>query len=745
MFERFRKNRYGYSRWDGSQQIEGLDADDILKALSDDYLENGNLQQALRRLMQEGIRGEDGQRAMGLREMMERMRNMRSEQLNRYNMASGVMDDLRQKLEEIKQLEREGIQQRLDSQQQQSQPGNPPQPEGQQSQSDQQGQQPQAGSQSQQGQQPQAGNQSQRGQQSQQNQQGQTGQSGQQGQQGQTGQESGDLTPEQMRKMLEMIAKRKQEYLDKLPEDVPGQIKSLSEYDFMDDEAREKFQELMASLQQQMMQQFFQGMQQSLQNMTPEDIARMREMIRDLNKMLRERQEGREPDFDSFMQKHGEYFPGVNSLDDLIEQMQQQMAAMQGIMDNLSPDQQRELQNLMEQLMGDDRIRVDMMELAQNLEALAPMEQMRTRFPFRGSESMPLNEAMRMMGRLQQMEGLEDQFQMARRLDDIEAIDSQKVKELLGDEEYQSVEQLKELMKMLEEAGYIQKKGNRWELTARGIRKIGQKALQDIFDKMKRDGFGRHASPFRGSGGERTDESKKYQFGDPFLLDLEKTLMNSLHRRGIGTPVTLDKEDFEVYKTEFTTQSSTVLMIDMSLSMVYNGCQQAAKKVAVALESLIRSQFPRDNLYIVGFSYLAREYKPEELVEISMYDNDRGTNMAHGLMVARQLLARHRGVNKQIIMITDGGPTVWYEESMGGWQFAYPSPLAEKQALLEAQRCTKDGIVINTFMLDDDQWMLAFVDQLSKINRGRMFYADKDNLGEYLLFDYLSSKRKFVS
>ena len=163
----------------------------------------------------------------------------------------------------------------------------------------------------------------------------------------------------------------------------------------------------------------------------------MREMIRDLNKMLHDRQEGQEPDFDSFMQKHGEYFPGVNSLDDLIEQMQQQMAAMQGIMDNLSPEQRQELQDLMEQLMGDDRIRVDMMELAMNLEALAPMEQMRTRFPFQGDESLPLNEAMRMMNRLQQMEGLEDQIGEARRLDDLEAIDSEKVKDLLGDEEYQ--------------------------------------------------------------------------------------------------------------------------------------------------------------------------------------------------------------------------------------------------------------------------------------------------------------------
>ena len=715
MFERFFKNRYGYSRWDGTQQVEGLDADEILKALSDDYMENGNLQQALKRLMQDGMRSDDGRRTMGLRELMERMREQRNQQLNRYNMASGVMDDLREKLEEIKQLERAGIQRRLD---------------GEQSDQQQADQQPARGAQGQEDQQQSPGSQSQQG---------------QEGQQGESGGENGsDLTPEQKRKMLEMIAKRKQDYLDNLPADIPGQVKGLSEYDFMDDQAREKFKELMDSLQQQMMQQFFQGMQQSLQNMTPEDIARMREMIRDLNKMLRERQEGKEPDFDSFMQKHGEYFPGVNSLDDLIEQMQQQMAAMQGIMENLSSEQREELQNLMEQLMGDDRIRVDLMELAQNLEAVAPMENMRTRFNFRGDESLPLNEAMRMMSRLQQMEGLEDQLSEARRMDNLEAIDSEKVKELLGDEEYQSVEQLKELMKMLEEAGYIQKRGNRWELTARGIRKIGQKALQDIFNKLKRDGFGRHVSPFRGVGGERTDESKVYQFGDPFLLDLEKTLMNALHRRGTGTPVGLQKEDFEVYRTEFTTQSSTVLMIDMSLSMIYNGCQPAAKKVAVALESLIRSQFPRDNLYIVGFSRIAQEFKPNELIEMSTLDNQQGTNMAHGLMLSRQLLARHRGVNKQIIMITDGGPTVWYED--GEWLFNWPyNHMAEQQTLLEVQRCTREGITINTFMLEDDNWMIAFVNQMSQINHGRTFYADKNNLGEYLLVDYLNSKRKIVS
>src|SRR5438067_10831124 len=206
MFERFFKNRYGYSRWDGTQRIEGPDADDVLKALSDDYMENGNLQQALKRLMQNGIPNEDGRQTMGLRELMERMRNQRNQQLDRYNMASGVMDDLREKLEEIKRMEREGIQRRLDEKstdQQQQQPG---------------GQQSQAGQQDQQGQQGQ--------------QQPSASQSGQQGQEGQSAGGDDDFTPEQKQKMLEMIARRKQEYLEKLPQDVPGQIKGLSEYDF---------------------------------------------------------------------------------------------------------------------------------------------------------------------------------------------------------------------------------------------------------------------------------------------------------------------------------------------------------------------------------------------------------------------------------------------------------------------------------------------------------------------------------
>ncbi len=626
-------SRYNYSRWDGTQRIEGLDADEILEALSEDFLREGDLRRALERLMRQGFQGRDGERRMGLQELMERLRNRRQQQLGRYNMSS-VMEDIQKKLEEVKELERSGIQRRLDdasgrprqdsstdadSNQDQQGPSAEEGAAGEEGFNSEEGAEGAEGQQGQQGQrgQPRAQQASQRGQAGQMGQQ--TGQRGlrQPGQQqGQSGAQQGaqgipeGVDPNMLRNMLEKMANRKLQFLDQLPEDVPGQIKELRDYEFMDDAARQAFEELLQMLQQQVMQQYFQGMQQAIQNMTPEDLKRIRDMVRELNQMLRDRQDGKEPDFDAFMQKYGDFFPGVNSLDDLIEQMQRQMAQMQALMDSMTPEMRDQLQGMVDQMLGDDRLRVDMMELAGHLDRLGPND-FRTRFDFQGDESLSLKEALDLMGQLQGMDELEQQMREARRLGDLDDIDADKVRQLLGDEEGQAMEQLQDLMKMLEEAGYIQRQGSRWELTARGMRKIGQKALQDIFAQLKRDRFGQHATISRGTGGERTDESKVYQFGDPFLLDLEKTLMNSLHRNGAGTPVRLQKDDFEVYRTELLTQSSTVLMLDMSMSMVYNYCSQAAKRVAVALESLIRGQFPRDSLSIVTFSRVARIRKAE--------------------------------------------------------------------------------------------------------------------------------------
>jgi uncharacterized protein with von Willebrand factor type A (vWA) domain len=405
---------------------------------------------------------------------------------------------------------------------------------------------------------------------------------------------------EALRKMLESMANKKREYLDALPESVPQRFQALSQYDFMDTEARDKFEQLKQMLQQQIMQSYFQGMQQALQSITPEDLQRTREMVRDLNQMLEDRIQGREPKFEEFMQKYGDMFPGVNSLDELLEQMQRRMAAMQAMMESMSPEMREQLQQMMDNLIGDDRLRADLARLALNMHQLFPNRQGRQRYPFSGDEPLSMLEAMAMMEQLQAMDEIEAQMRAAQNGEGIEDIDLDKVRNALGAEEANRLEQLQQITKMLEEAGFIKKNGDTYELTPRGIRKIGQKALQDVFGQLKRDSFGKHKTDFRGAGGERIDDTKRYDFGDPFLMDIQKTTMNAIQRQGRGTPVKLEPTDFEVYRTEQLTQSATVLMLDMSRSMFLNGCFSSAKKVAMALHSLIKGQYPRDVLHIVG-------------------------------------------------------------------------------------------------------------------------------------------------
>jgi uncharacterized protein with von Willebrand factor type A (vWA) domain len=549
MFDRFRTRKpFRYSRWDGSQRLDDLDAESILDTLSDDYMRHGDLRRALERLMREGFTDRDGQRRMGLQDLMERLRQMRNRRQQRYNM-DGVMDDIKQRLEEIKQLEREGIQRRLDSQlgpqnQQQGQQSGQPQDgdHSGQAQDGQQGESGESGESDEQGQQGQQGQMqgSQSGQQSGQQRGGQSGQSGQAAGQPQLPE---GMDPEALKRVLENMAKKKFDFLDQLPPEPAGQIEQLSDYDFMDAEAREKFQELLQMLQQQVMQSYFQGMQQAIQNMSPEDLARMREMVRELNQMLRDRAEGKEPDFDSFMQKYGDYFgPGINNLDDLIEQMQRQQAAMQAVMDSMSPEQRQQLQQMVDQLIGDDRLRVDLAELAMNLEAASPgMGERRTRFKLSGDEPLSLAEAKSLMGMLQEMDELEGQLRDARRSGEIEGLDPEKMRDLVGDEEAQALEQIQRMMRELEEEGLVKRNGDRYELTSKGIRRIGQKALEDIFAQLQKDAFGAHRLPERGYGGERDDETKPYAFGDPFHLHLGKTLMNGVTREGAGTPIRLDK------------------------------------------------------------------------------------------------------------------------------------------------------------------------------------------------------------
>jgi uncharacterized protein with von Willebrand factor type A (vWA) domain len=731
--------RFRYSQWDGTQDIPALDADDVLQSLSDDLLSFGDLQQALRNMMQRGIRTPDGDRTDGMRDLLQRLRQQRRQQLERFDLSS-VFDDIQRQLDEILDLERDALDGRLDEV--------GPRPEPQQSTGEQQDQfappdgrdQPPSSSTL-----PPSG--------------------------GEMPQEEGgtpdaaSLTDDEMERLKEALRQRlerKQEQIEHLPEDAAGQVKELQEYEFEDDEARQKYEELLDQLKQSMMNRFFNDMSQMMSDMSPEDMEQAREMMRDLNEMLERQRRGEDPRFDEFMDKWGDMF-GDNppqSLDELVEQMQQQAAQMQNLMSSLPGDMRQQLGDMMQQLMGEMGMEQELAQLAQNLEALYPMRDMLNQYPFRGQEEIDLQAAMSLMGDMQQLDELERALERVQYGGNIDDIDPDQLEELMGEEAREILEQLKQLLELLEEAGYLEKKGNAWELTPRGNRRIGEKALAEIYANLKRQNFGKHNVPETGRYGDRADDTKAYEFGDPFHLNLKETISNAILRtstdsplpplggeaeaRGGRFPIQLSPDDFEVYRSETLTQTATVVMLDLSWSMALRGSFQAAKKVAMALNNLIRMQYPRDSLYLIGFSAYARELKADQLPYVRWDETVLGTNMHHALLIAQQLLAKHKVGTRQIIMITDGEPTAHLEQ--GRSYFAYPpSPITIRETLKEVRHCTKKDIVINVFMLDRSYYLKEFVDRVARINGGRVFYSQPDELGEYVLHDFVTNRRKTLS
>jgi uncharacterized protein with von Willebrand factor type A (vWA) domain len=658
-------SRAQYSRWDGTQVGFDLDADSLLEEMTDDLLYHGDLNAALRRMMQQGFQDRQGRDVQGMREMLEKLREQRREQLDRYDLG-GVYEDIANRLDEIVAEERSGIDQRVDEAQQ-----------------------------------------------------------------------SGDKRREEL---LEELARQRRDQLEQLPPDLAGRVSDLQEYDWMDDNARQHFEELMEELKKQLLDSMFKQLNEGMSQMSPEQLARMKDMMAELNHMLEQREAGEEPDFESFMEQFGDFFPeNPQTLDELLEQMARQMAQMQQLMNSMSPEQRAQLQEMANALLDDMDLRWQVEQLGQNLRNAFPQAGWGQGMNFRGDEPLPLDGMSGLLDQLGDIDALENLLKNATSPGPLAEVDLDKVRDLLGDDAARSLQQLANLAKELEEAGLIEQREGRMELTPKGIRRIGQRALGDLFKRLLNDRAGRHEIERAGFGHERSDEHKPYEYGDPFHLDVGRTLRNAITRQGSGTPVHMLPEDFEIERTEQLSRSATVLMLDVSLSMEMRGRFLAAKKVAMALHALISSQFPRDYLGMVSFGRVAREVKPARLPEAT-WDFEWGTNMQHALLLARQLLSRQTG-RKQIIMITDGEPTA-HIQANGEPFFDYPpDPLTIEMTLREVQRCTKDGIRINTFMLEDNFYLREFVERMMKMNQGRAFYTTPETLGDYVLVDFLDQKR----
>jgi uncharacterized protein with von Willebrand factor type A (vWA) domain len=510
--------RFEYSRWDGTQTGFEFDADAAFDELTDELLYHGDVNAALRRMMQEGLRDRNGEQMQGLRELLEQLRAERQKRLENSDLG-GVYDEIKAQLDDIVDEERHAIDNaRRDAE------------------------------------------------------------------------NSGD---ERRAENARAAAEERNMRLDLMPDDLAGKVRELDSYNFESKDAKQRFDQLMDKLREQLMQQMVDQMSGAMQNMTPEDMARMKDMMAALNEMLEKHQRGEDPGFEQFMQEFGDFFPeNPESVEELLEQMAKRMAAMQAMMNSMTPEQRAQLQQLSDQLMQDMDLQWQMQQLSGNLQQMFPQLNWNQSYDFEGQDPMGFQQAMQAMQDMGDLDQLENLLRNASSPGALAEADMDRVRDLMGDDAAKSLERLAELTKMLEEAGLIEQKEGRLEMTPKGLRKIGANALRDLFSKLAKDTLGQHDTSNLGQGHERTYDTKAYEYGDPFQLDLNRTIRNALRRTGGGTPIQLDPADFEIERTEHLTRSSTVLMLDLSLSMPMRDNFLPAKKVAMALHSLITSQFP---------------------------------------------------------------------------------------------------------------------------------------------------------
>ncbi len=340
-----------------------------------------------------------------------------------------------------------------------------------------------------------------------------------------------------------------------------------------------------------------------------------------------------------------------------------------------------------------------------------------------------------------------------------------------GEEMLQNLEQWEDehpdVVDMLIKRGLVEKDADgKFVVTPKGVKRVESKALEELFDVTRKDRLGKHETEFRGSGQTVHEESKPYEFGDPVAnLNLHETLRNALIRQGGGSPVHVSEEDFVVYDTEYQTSCATVVLIDMSGSMARYGKFGQAKKVAMALQSLVRGRYQSDWLQVVGFYTYATPLNERELLysapkPVSIYDSrvrlrisldnppafvpEHFTNIHAGLQFARRLLRRQPAANRQIICITDGEPTAHIE----GRDVVLIYPPAEKTAnvtLAEAKRCANEGIHVSSFALVEDYFYLGlvnFVERMAAVSGGIAAYCNADDLGNLVIESFNKGRHR---
>jgi uncharacterized protein with von Willebrand factor type A (vWA) domain len=536
--------------------------------------------------------------------------------------------------------------------------------------------------------------------------------------------------------------------LDALPEDTAGAVRALKDHPWRSAEARRAYERIQDLLRREVLDSSFSSMKQALENATDQDMQAVKDMVADLSQLVdaHNRGEDTERRFRDFMDEHGQFFPDEpQSTEELIDSLARRAAAQERMMAGLSPEQRTELADLMTQAMSDMGLAGEMAHLQDALRQARPDLPwgQRGQLPD-GEQSMGIGDATSAVAELADLEALSNQLSQGYAGASLADIDEELLERALGRPAVDDLAALRRLERELERQGYLNRSDGRLELSPKAVRRLGATALRRVFATLDATGRGDHDVADAGAAGELTGSSREWRFGDEQPLDVVRTVKNAVLRTA-GLPrtdraVRIAVEDFEVVETERRTGAAVALLVDLSYSMALRGTWGAAKSTAMALHSLVTTRFPQDAIQIIGFSSTAQVLRPETLAELSV-DTLQGTNLQHGLMLARRFLARHRDAEPVVLVVTDGEPTAHLEDDGTPFFCWPPMPETIARTVAEMERVARTGATVNVFALDPDPGLVHFVHDLTQRAGGRVFTPDADRLGEYVVADYLRTRR----
>ncbi|NEK85503.1 hypothetical protein GCU60_06980 [Blastococcus saxobsidens] len=538
--------------------------------------------------------------------------------------------------------------------------------------------------------------------------------------------------------------------LDALPEDTAGAVRALKDWSWRSEEARQAYDRIQDLLRREVLDSSFASMKQSLENATEQDMQAVKDMVADLSRLVDAHNRGEDTDqqFADFMDRHGQFFPDdPQSVEELIDSLARRAAAQERMMAGLSPEQRAELGELMAQTMEDMGLASEMAHLSDALRQARPDLSwgQRGQVPD-GDAPLGLGDATSAVAELADLEALSNQLSQGYAGASLADVDEELLERALGRSAADDLAALRRLERELERQGFLNRTDGRLELSPKAVRRLGATALRRVFASLDATGRGEHDVADAGAAGELTGSSREWRFGDEQPLDVVRTVKNAVLRTaheprgGNQRRVRIAVDDFEVVETERRTGAAVALLVDLSYSMALRGTWGAAKSTAMALHSLVTTKFPQDAIEIIGFSSTAQVLRPETLAELSV-DTLQGTNLQHGLMLARRFLARHRDAEPVVLVVTDGEPTAHLEDDGTPFFCWPPMPETIARTVAEVERVARSGATVNVFALDPDPGLVHFVHDLTQRAGGRVFQPDADRLGEYVVADYLRTRR----